>query len=438
MEGPKQTRISSLIMVALGALALFALVLALGTPQAGAASYVSGKAGIAAPAHESETPQATETQHPEGTRTPEATRTEDPHESETPEATETHHPEGTRTPEATRTEDPHESETPEATETHHPEGTRTPESSHTPEGTRTPESSHTPEGTHTPRPIPTRVLTLDPRVQFREVQPGQTYNFDLRLRNRANTAADVTLDATSLQGWTVSVVPASAHMDPDSDLAVALAVGVPQRPSSSLDVVSLVATDGTNTASAFVVLLTEQRAFHDLTAQDWAWQPVQYLASQNVISGYADGSFRPNNPVTRAQFAKMLVNGMGWAVVSPAQATFRDVPSTYWAFGYVETAVQHGALTGYADGSFRPDSNITRAQLAKLIVTARGWALVQPGTATFSDVPADFWASGFVETAVDAQILTGYNDGSFRPNAPATRAQVAKILSNGLVLNQDR
>src|SRR5262249_41479192 len=123
---------------------------------------------------------------------------------------------------------------------------------------------------------------------------------------------------------------------------------------------------------------------------------------------------------------------------SPAQATFSDVPTTHWAFAYVETAVQHGALAGYADSTFRPNNNITRAQLAKLIVTARGWSLMQPGTATFSDVPSTYWAAGFVETAVDAEILSGYQDGTFRPDAPATRAQVAKILSNGLVLSQDR
>ena len=103
--------------------------------------------------------------------------------------------------------------------------------------------------------------------------------------------------------------------------------------------------------------------------------PVQYLVDQNVISGYADGSFRPNENVTRAQFAKMLVLAAGWNVVTPATPSFNDVSSNYWAYGYIETAVSHGVISGYGDGSFRPGNPVTRGQVAKMIFIARGWTL---------------------------------------------------------------
>ena len=440
MEDHKQSRTLGILAIVAILIALFALGTALAAPQAGAHP---GPSSMLAPAHESETPQATETQHAEASQTPEASHTPQmsqtpeashtPQMSQTPEASQTpemsHTPEASHTPGATETQHPEASETPEATETHHPEGTETPEATetHHPEGTETPEASHTPHAA--------RVLALEPRLQFDDVQPGSTHSYHFTLSNQSANAVQVTLGATSRLGWTVGVSPDSIALAAGAHAPVSLNVSVPSN-ASGLDAITLVATDGTNTATAYQVLLTEQRSFSDLSTQDWSWHPVQFLATQNVISGYADGTFRPNNTVTRAQFAKMLVGGMGWALANPAQPTFSDVPPTNWAFAFVETAVQHGALAGYADGTFRPNTDVTRAQLAKLIVTARGWSLVTPASGTFSDVPTTNWAYRFVETAVDSGVLGGYADGTFRPFAPATRAQVAKILTNGLVLGQ--
>jgi amidase len=108
------------------------------------------------------------------------------------------------------------------------------------------------------------------------------------------------------------------------------------------------------------------------------------------------------------------------------------VPTTLWSYAYVETARAHGAISGYSDGTFRPNSDITRAQLAKMIVTAAGWPLTAPARPSFTDVPATHWAYSFVETARARTVIGGYSDGTFRPNNAATRAQLSKMLDTAL------
>jgi hypothetical protein len=107
--------------------------------------------------------------------------------------------------------------------------------------------------------------------------------------------------------------------------------------------------------------------FTDLCPGTWAYPYAECLAARNVMTGYSDGTFRPNAPVTRAQAAKMLVSAKGWSLYSPPWSSFTDVPPTHWAYAYVHTALSHGIIAGYADGTFRPDVGVTRAQLAKMV-----------------------------------------------------------------------
>src|SRR5207249_4155293 len=127
---------------------------------------------------------------------------------------------------------------------------------------------------------------------------------------------------------------------------------------------------------------------------------IEYMAAHNIVSGYADNTFRPGNPITRGQLTKMVVTGLGWPPIVPASPTFADVPPSQPFFPYVETAAAHGVTSGYACGGpgepcdaqhrpyFRPASNVTRGQLAKIIVEAKGWTPLTPPTPTFADVPA--------------------------------------------------
>jgi len=113
-------------------------------------------------------------------------------------------------------------------------------------------------------------------------------------------------------------------------------------------------------------------SFRDVRSNSTFYAAVNSLAAAGVVSGYADGSFRPADPVTRAQFAKIIVLATGGYGVAPAatQATFPDVPFTgaSYPFDFVEEAVALGIIQGYDDGLFGPGDNVTRAQIAIMVV----------------------------------------------------------------------
>ncbi|MEO6457074.1 MAG: S-layer homology domain-containing protein [Chloroflexia bacterium] len=169
--------------------------------------------------------------------------------------------------------------------------------------------------------------------------------------------------------------------------------------------------------------------FTDLPDTHWAYTHVSYLFCRSVVSGYADGTFRVNANSTRAQFAKMITLAMNWVPFTPEQPTFRDVGPENEFYGYVEAAFAAGVLSGYEDGTFRPTNPVTRAQVAKMIVLAKLWDSPLPSVPTFSDVSVDHWAFRFVETAYAHGIIGGYADGTYRANLPVTRAQLSKMLA---------
>jgi hypothetical protein len=169
--------------------------------------------------------------------------------------------------------------------------------------------------------------------------------------------------------------------------------------------------------------------FSDLPDTQWAYSYISYLYCRGVVSGFSDGTFRPNAGSTRGQFAKMIVLGFSWVPYDPLYPTFTDVApgSTYYT--YIESAHQHGVIGGYPDGHFRPNNPVTRAQVAKMVVLGRGWPLVTPTSPTFTDVPSSHWAFSFIETATSHGVVSGFDDGLFRPDQPVSRAQLAKMVA---------
>jgi hypothetical protein len=305
-----------------------------------------------------------------------------------------------------------------------------------PTGTWEPHPTRTahpyPTGTYVPGPRP--VLAFRPRLQFGHARPGERVVYHAGLMNRL--AQDTTVDLTgeSRGGWAIAVDPAQVVASPGMPNVISITVGVPMSPTHRVDIerVRAVAQGTPVTATTYLITLAGRRPFRDVAATDWADDAVQYLVDTGVMSGYADGSFRPNAYVTRAQFAKMIVGAQGWALQTPATPTFGDVPATYWAYAYIETAVAHGIMSGYANGTFGPNANLTRAQLTKMVATARGWSVPEMPPNPFRDVQSGDWLYSYAVMANTAEAMSGYADGTFRPNAPATRAQVAKILTLSL------
>jgi hypothetical protein len=182
----------------------------------------------------------------------------------------------------------------------------------------------------------------------------------------------------------------------------------------------------TNTSTPFLTPCT--LTFTDVHPTDYFYTAVQYLYCHGIISGYADNTFRPYNNTTRAQLCKIVVLAEGWPLDCPTPGHFSDVPPDNPFFCYIETAYNHAIISGYADGTFRPGNNVTRAQLCKIVVLAEAWPDDCPTPGHFTDVPPTDPFFCYIETAYSHSIISGYADGTFRPGNSATRGQISKIV----------
>ena len=148
------------------------------------------------------------------------------------------------------------------------------------------------------------------------------------------------------------------------------------------------------------------------------------------MGGYADSTFRPGLNATRGQISKMVVLAMGWPIDTSRGQVFSDVPPQDTYYNFVSTAYAHGIISGYGDGTFRPQSSVSRGQLSKMLTIAKGWAAVDPasGAHDFDDVPVTQPFYGFIEAVFQHGVVSGYADRTFRPGATVTRAQLAKMI----------
>ena len=165
--------------------------------------------------------------------------------------------------------------------------------------------------------------------------------------------------------------------------------------------------------------------------------PILWLNMEehySYIVGYPDGTVQPNGKITRAEVATIFFRLLSddtreafWSTTND----YSDVTADKWYNNAVSTLSRLGVISGYPDGTFRPDANITRAEFAKIAVS-----FCKYGSTTysgcFSDVKASDWFSTCVETAKTSNLIAGYPDGTFRPNNAITRAEACTIVNRTL------
>jgi hypothetical protein len=175
-------------------------------------------------------------------------------------------------------------------------------------------------------------------------------------------------------------------------------------------------------------------AFTDVTGHRYA-REMAMAKGLKVMTGYADKSFRPNNQITRAELVAALVAALGLKTKLPCASIFTDVPSTAWYCPSVEAARLAGIASGYADQTFRPYGVVTRGELASYIVRAAKWPLTAPPKPTFTDVPATYWAYSRIETFVGwcrGGEPRTFGSYQYQPAAAATRAEAAAGLMRAM------
>ena len=182
---------------------------------------------------------------------------------------------------------------------------------------------------------------------------------------------------------------------------------------------------------------------YDVPPYHWAFDEVEACCDCGIVGGYDDGLYHPANPVSRDQMAVFISRSIctptgeaGMAdYVPPDPPSFSDVPTDYWAYKYVEYAVEHTIVGGYEDGTYQPQLPLDQGQMAVFIARAMAGddqSVPDPtGDPTFPDVTPDSdwaWCCKHVEYIAAEEVAGGYFDGLYHPENPVDRAQMAVFI----------
>ncbi len=180
-------------------------------------------------------------------------------------------------------------------------------------------------------------------------------------------------------------------------------------------------------------------AFNDVPTDFWASRFIDVLSSRGMIKGFPDYSFRPNQPVNRAEFAAILQQTFDKEKeLTNSTLSFNDVPTTFWAIPAINQALSTGFLKGYPNKTFKPEQKIPRVQV--LVALVSGLNLKEPAAPDqvlsiykdAKDIPQ--YATGKIAAATANGLVINYPDSeTFAPNKEATRAEVAAMVYQALV-----
>ncbi|MBI5414935.1 S-layer homology domain-containing protein, partial [Candidatus Peregrinibacteria bacterium] len=159
----------------------------------------------------------------------------------------------------------------------------------------------------------------------------------------------------------------------------------------------------------------------------WSKGYVETLECKGIVKGKKNGTFAPDTPITRSELTKIALLMGGYKANGDIFPPFDDIPSRHWAIPYISEAMRRKIVKGYEDGTFRPDANVTRAEAVKILLVAARIDVISISSNYFRDVGKNDWFRTFVNFAYFQGIIKGYRDGKFHPNQPITRAEAAKI-----------
>jgi hypothetical protein len=178
-----------------------------------------------------------------------------------------------------------------------------------------------------------------------------------------------------------------------------------------------------------VKIINNSKTFTDVPSSHWAANYINFVASHEIFNGMGDGTFAPDDNMTRYMFAQVMFN-MELDAVGGSSVSFTDIPSDHWARKAVAWASAKGIINGYSSTEFGGDDNITREQIATMLYRLSGSPEVTDAAAAGFPDAADIseYASTAMNWAVAAGLMNGMDDGRLAPQENATRAQVATMI----------
>ena len=214
---------------------------------------------------------------------------------------------------------------------------------------------------------------------------------------------------------------------------------VPAEKQESITIIAVDTKQGSVTGRHIIVPARSGMQFSDVSGH-WSEQVLAGMAGRGIIAGYAGGAFKPDSYITREELAVLLTRCFGWTDSAGYRLNYRDSRQiSSWAYSSISSLKQKGIMNGFADGSFRPQVPVTRAELA-MIADVVGRML---GVNTERAAPAykdsgviPGWAKSAVDRAGADGILVGYPGGIFAPLENNTRAEAAVVLYRLLQLKE--
>ena len=191
-----------------------------------------------------------------------------------------------------------------------------------------------------------------------------------------------------------------------------------------------VTSESGNNTVEYTVTVNQGFHFSDIDENDWYYDNVMDAAENGYVSGMGDGTFQPKKATTRAQFASMIANALGYESDPDAASMFPDVAEDYWGKSAINFCVKNDILKGYDDGTFQPEKAITRQEAASILRNA--FKLTESSSETFPDDSAiSGWAKESVYIVKASGLMKGdAGTGNFRPTDTIIRAEAASILMN--------
>lgn len=187
----------------------------------------------------------------------------------------------------------------------------------------------------------------------------------------------------------------------------------------------VVAKLGTKTVTQQITVV-KPSVFKDIPNNYEYRKEVEYLVSKKIISGYTDGTFKPAHNLTRAQAAVILTRALGLNTTAVKNPGLKDVPITHPHYKEIAAVVQSGIMSGKSGNVFAPANTLTRGQMAKVLVNA--YHLTGNGSKSFKDVPVNYWGYKDIQVLVANHITSGFADGTFKPNTPISRVHFSVFL----------
>ena len=168
--------------------------------------------------------------------------------------------------------------------------------------------------------------------------------------------------------------------------------------------------------------------FNDVPTSHYAYEAIKNLYNRGIVSGDENGNINPDLGITREETAKvaLLINGI--PVEKGLSIDFKDKAKVSgWAYDYVATAIKYGILKGYDDGTVRPRDTVSREEMVAIVIRALNVQISGSADSKFVDVENGRWSVGYIKAATDLGLITGYGDGTFKPATDIKRAEAFTI-----------